>query len=133
MLYYTPKPNNTNGPSWLSYIGSMKDSLWSIDLFRCESLTLKSHWVLVVMDQWSRTIIGFGVHAGPVNEPILCRLFNQAISGTTTPDYISMDHDPLFKFHRWKANLCILYIEEIKTIPFTPISYPFVERLIGTI
>ncbi len=24
----------------------MKDSLWSVDLFRCESVLLKSHWVL---------------------------------------------------------------------------------------
>ncbi|MDH3466470.1 MAG: hypothetical protein OES26_11305 [Gammaproteobacteria bacterium] len=32
----------------------MKDSLWSVDLFRFESITLKSHWVLVVMDQFTR-------------------------------------------------------------------------------
>ena len=43
------------------------------------------------------------------------------------------DHDPLFQFHRWQANLRILKIKEIKTIPYTPISHPFVERLIGTI
>ncbi len=133
MMYYTPEPNNNNGPSWLSFIGNMKDSLWSIDLFRCESAMLKSHWVLVVMDQWSRRIIGFGIQAGPVNGPALCRMFNQAISKTHTPKYISTDHDPLFKFHRWKANLRILEIDEIKTIPFTPVSHPFIERLIGTV
>ena len=111
----------------------MKDSLWSIDLFRCESITLNSHWVLVVMDQWSRRIIGFGVQAGPVNGPALCRMFNQAISTNQSPKYISTDHNPLFKFHRWQANLRILDIDEIKSIPFTPVSHPFVERLIGTI
>jgi hypothetical protein len=42
----------------------MKDSLWSVDLFRCESIRLKSHWVLVVMDQFTRRLTGFGVHAG---------------------------------------------------------------------
>jgi len=46
------------GPSWLSFIGHMKDSLWSVDLFRCESILLKSHWVMLVMDQFSRRIIG---------------------------------------------------------------------------
>ena len=40
----------------------MKDSLWGMDLFRCESATLRTHWVLVVMDQYTRRIIGFGVH-----------------------------------------------------------------------
>ncbi len=47
--------------------------------------------------------------------------------------YISTDHDPLFQFHRWKANLRILEIEKIKSIPFTPISHPYIERLIGTV
>ena len=84
-IHYKPDPNNLNGPSWLSLIGNMKDSLWSIDLFRCESMTLNSYWVLVVMDQWSRRIIGFGVQVGPVNGPALCRMFNQAISKTHTP------------------------------------------------
>ena len=45
-----------------TFLGHMKDSLWSIDLFRCESATLRTHWVLVVMDQYTRRIIGFGVH-----------------------------------------------------------------------
>ena len=49
------------------------------------------------------------------------------------PLYISTDHDPLFQFHRWKANLRILEIEEVKSIPFTPISHPYIERLIGTV
>jgi putative transposase len=28
----------TDGPSWLSFIGHLRDSLWSVDLFRCESV-----------------------------------------------------------------------------------------------
>ena len=31
------------------------------------------------------------------------------------------------------ANLRILEIDEIKTVPHVPVSHPFVERLIGTI
>ena len=56
-----------NGPSWLTFIGHTKDSLWSIDLFRCESILLNTHWVLVVMDPFTRRIIGFGVRAGDVD------------------------------------------------------------------
>jgi hypothetical protein len=61
--HHKPTANN-HGPSWLTTIGHTKDSLWSVDLFRCESIVLKSHWVMVVMDQYTRRIIGFGVHAG---------------------------------------------------------------------
>jgi putative transposase len=64
--HYKPDPNN-RGPSWLTTIAHAKDSLWSVDLFRCESILLKSHWVMVVMDQYTRRIIGFGVRAGNVD------------------------------------------------------------------
>ena len=60
-------------------------------------------------------------------------MFNKASSERDPPCYLSSDNDPLFRLHRWQANLRILEIEEIKSVPFTPISHPFVERLIGTI
>ena len=109
-----------------------KDSLWSIDLFRCESIHLKSHWVLVVMDQFTRRIIGFGVHAGDVDGIALCHMFNTAISTQGVPHYLSSDNDPLFRYHRWQANLRILEIQGIKSVPYAPLSHPFIERLIGT-
>jgi putative transposase len=56
--------NEGNSPSWLSLLGHTKDSLWSTDLFRCESILLQTHWVLVVMDQYTRRIIGFGIQSG---------------------------------------------------------------------
>ena len=79
-LHYQPVPDG-NGPSWLSFLGHMKDSLWSIDLFRCESITLRTYWVLIVMDQYTRRIIGFGVQAGAVDGLALCRMFKHAIRG----------------------------------------------------
>ena len=130
--HYQPTPND-GGPSWLTLLGHAKDSLWSVDLFRCKSILLKSHWLLVVMDQFTRHIIGFGIHAGDVDGVALCRMFNTAISRRGTPHYLSSDNDPLFHDHRWQANLRILEIKQIKSIPYTPVSHPFVERLIGTI
>ena len=50
---YQPKPDSA-GPSWLTVLGHGQDSLWSLDLFRCESAVLRTHWVLVVMDQCTR-------------------------------------------------------------------------------
>jgi len=41
--YFKRSPNNTNGPSWLSFLANAKDSLWSVDFFRCESILLKSY------------------------------------------------------------------------------------------
>jgi transposase InsO family protein len=122
-----------NRPSWLTLLGHSKDSLWSIDLFRCESLHLRSHWVLVVMDHFTRRIIGFGVRAGTVDGPALCQMFGQAICGADPPRYLSSDNDALFRFHRCKANLRVLEVCEVKTVPHVPHSHPFVERLIGTV
>jgi len=76
-VHYKPDPSNS-GPSWLTTVGHTKDSLWSVNLFRVESTTLKTHWIMVVMDQYTRRVIGFGVHAGNVDGPALCRMFNDA-------------------------------------------------------
>jgi hypothetical protein len=89
--------------------------------------------VLVVMDQFTRRIVGFGVHRGVVDGVGLCRMFNQATRSQSPPRYVSSDHDPLYRFYQWQRNLRILDVKEIKTVPYVPLSHPFVERLIGTI
>jgi transposase InsO family protein len=121
------------GPSWLTTLGHTKDSLWSIDLFRAESITLRSHWFMVVMDQYTRRIIGFSVHTCAADGPAVCRMFNEATCGQDWPSRVSTDNDPLFQYRQWKANLRVLEIEEIKSVPYTPTSHPFVERLIGSV
>ena len=103
--YYQPG-HDSGGPSWLAFIGHMKDSLWSLDLFRCESArcesatcesaTLRTHWVLVMMDQYTRRIIGFGVHAGTVNCVALCRMFNRAIRYRGCPSTSAPTMIPFF-------------------------------------
>ena len=130
--HYRPG-SGTEGPSWLSFIAHMKDSLWSVDLFRCESILLKSYWVMVVIDVFTRRIIGFGVAVANLDGTVICRMFNRAIAKKTPPRCLSSDHDPLFRFHRWLANLRVLEVDEIKAIPCTPRSHAFVERLIGTV
>jgi putative transposase len=95
----------------------MKDSFWSVDLFRCESITLKSHCVPVFMDQFTRHLIGFAATAGDVDGIALCRMFNKSILGIGIPKHPSTDHDPLFEYHLWKVNLRILDVEEIKAVP----------------
>jgi putative transposase len=47
---YQPQPDS-DGPSWLTFLGHMKDSLWSLDLFRCESATL---WMMTANSEFAR-------------------------------------------------------------------------------
>jgi len=131
--YYRPRPSGSDGPSWLTFLAHTRDSLWSVDLFRCQSILLRSYWVMVVMDVFSRRIIGFGVEGESVDGVSVCRMFNAAIAHRALPRRVSTDHDPLFRFHQWLANLRIREIEEIKSVPYAPVSHPFVERAIGTI
>ena len=130
--HYRPEPDSS-GPSWLTFLGHAKDSLWSIDLFRCESAIQRTHRVLVVMDQYTRRIVGFGIHAGIVDGRAVCRMFNHAIRGYAIPKYLSSDNDPLYRFHQWQSSLRVLGVTGVKTVPYVPLSHPFVERLIGTI
>jgi putative transposase len=59
--------------------------------------------------------------------------FAERFAGNSLPKYLSSDHDPLYPFHQWQANLRVLGVTEIKTVPYLPLSHPFVERLIGTV
>jgi len=134
ILFQHHRPGPDGGaPSWLATIGHARDRLWSVDLFRVESLLLKSYWVMVVMDVFTRRIVGFGVAAANLDGIQICRMFNRASARQALPRHLSSDHDWLFRFQRWRANLRVLEVDEIKTIPSTPRSHAFVERLIGTI
>ena len=84
------------------------------------------------MDQFTRRIVGFGVQGGIVDGAALCRMFNRAIRGQTTPNDLSTDNDPLYRLLQWLANLRVREVTEIKTLPYVPLSHPFVARLIGT-
>ncbi|HTF61185.1 MAG TPA: hypothetical protein VK638_00590 [Edaphobacter sp.] len=75
------------------------------------------------MDQFTRRVIGFGVHGGIVDGVALCRMFHRAIRGHSLPKYFSSDHYPLYRFHQWQANLRVLEVAEIKTIPYVPLSH----------
>ena len=99
----TPK-TGPGGAVRLTVLVHAKDSLWSVDLFRCESAILRAHWVLVVMDQCTRRIVGFGVHRGVVDGVGLCRMFNRATRGHTPPTYLSSDHDRLYQSHYGRTN-----------------------------
>jgi hypothetical protein len=107
--------------------------LWSVDLFQCESAILHADWVLVVMDQFTRRIVGFGVHRGAIDGVGLCRMFNRATRDHTPPTYLSSDHDRLLPIppmageptHPGRAR------DQDRAVRAAP--HPFVERLIGTI
>lgn len=131
--HYRPGDSGASGLSWLTLIAQTQDSLWSVDLFRCESILLRSFWVMVVIDIFTRRIIGFGVERADIDGVSVCRMFNHAIAGKPLPKHVSTDNDPLFRFHRLLANLRVLDVDEIKSVPHVPVSHPFIERLIGTI
>ena len=73
------------------------------------------------------------IHAGVVDGQTLCCMFNHAIRAHGTPKYLSSDNDPLYRFYQWHANLRVLRVTEVKSVPYVPMSHPFVERLIGTL
>jgi hypothetical protein len=56
-------------------------------------------------------------------------MFHRAIRGHSLPKYLSSDHDPLYRFHQWQANLRVLDITEVKSVPYEPLSHPFKSPL----
>src|ERR1700740_1696928 len=45
----------------VTLIAHAKDSVWCVDLFRVESILMRSHWVMLVMDVFTRRTVGFGI------------------------------------------------------------------------
>lgn len=82
--HYHADHSAPSGPSWLTFFAQTKDSLFSVDLFRCESILLRSHWVLLVMDVFTRRIIGFSIEKADIEGVSVCRMFNHAISASPT-------------------------------------------------
>jgi hypothetical protein len=64
------------------------------------------------MDQFTRSIIGFGIHRGTVDGPSLCSMFRRAIQRQGLPKYLSTDYDSLYRFQQWQANLRVLEVIE---------------------
>ena len=131
-VHYRPESDSA-GPSWLTFLGHMKDSLWSCDLFRCESATLRTYWVLVVMDQFTRRIVGFGARCGNVDGSSIVPDVPTRDPAAPLTEISEHRQRSLYRFHQWQANPRVLEVTEIKTVPGVPLSHPFVERLIGTL
>jgi hypothetical protein len=55
--------------------------------------------------------------------PSWLTMFQRAIRGHSLPKYLSSNHDPLYRFQQWEANLRILEVTEIKTVPYVPLSH----------
>jgi hypothetical protein len=130
--HFRPEPS-ADGPSRLTLIAQAKDSLCSVGLFRVESILLGSQWVMLVMDVFSRRTIGLGIVSAWIDGVLVCRMFNCATAGQSKPKYPGTDHDSLFRFHRGLANLRVREVEQIRSVPYAPVSHPFAERLIGMI
>ena len=74
-------------------------------MFRCESILLKSYWVMAVMDVFARRIIGFGIEAGFIDGISVCRMFGAAIRGQALPKRVSTDCAATIKAIRFSSSL----------------------------
>jgi putative transposase len=130
---YLPSAGPSPNESWLALFGVKRDHLWSMDLFRVESAFLKAHWVMVVMDMYSRRIVGFASEKGSVDAATACRMFNRIALGQTIPKYLSTDWDELFQTQIWEAGLRVREIQHVRSIGGVPWSHPYIESVIGKI
>jgi hypothetical protein len=55
---YQPKPDSA-GPSWLTVLGHAKDSLWSLDLFRCESASFRNQCLIAAQCPTATRVAGY--------------------------------------------------------------------------
>ena len=104
---YRPEPG-ADGPSWLTLIAHAKDSVWSVDLFRVELILLRSHWVMLVMDVFTRRIIGF------------------AIAPTSIDGHVGVPHVQLR--HCWATETEVPQYGSRSTLSFSPLARKLARR-----
>ena len=121
------------GASWISFLSDTFNGTWSLDFFRVESVSLRTFVIMVVMDIYSRKIIGIAICPYPASGVNACAMFNSIRNEKPLPHKLTTDNDPVFNYRQWQANLRVSGIEEIKSVPYVPKSHPFIERLIGTL
>jgi putative transposase len=129
--HYQPESGN-DGRSWLTVIGHLKDSLWSVDLIRCESILLRSHWVMVVKT-CSRDASSASVSSLLTSIAFPCAGCSTKPNQTWASHGISVPITTRRLPSPTQANLRVLDIDEIKSVHYVPLSHPFIEKLIGTI
>ena len=69
----------------------------------------------------------------PKIEPQCAGCSNERFAGKICPNTSAPTMIRCIEFHQWQANLRVLEVTEIKTVPYVPLSHPFVERLIGAV
>jgi putative transposase len=66
-------------------IGHAKGQLVERRPFSLRINAAQKYWVMVVMDVFTRRIIGFGVAPADLDGPAVCRMFNRAIARQRAP------------------------------------------------
>ena len=68
---------------------------------------------MLVMDVFTRRIVGFGIAPASIDGMSVCHMLNCPLLGNPNRN---ISTDPLFRFHRWLANLRVLEVEEMKSV-----------------
>ena len=78
----------------------------------------------------------FGIKVSCFSVGRIIRKYNKSHPGDNGPSWLTfighMKDSLWFEFHHWQANLRIIDVDEIKSVPGNPTSHPFIERVIGT-
>jgi hypothetical protein len=74
-------------------IGKLTDDLRSVDLLRCESIGVKSYCAMVVMDLFTRRIVGVSAEPAHIGGVAVRRMFSEAIARQALPKHLSSDND----------------------------------------
>ena len=119
---------------WLAFLRNHREAIAAMDFFTVPTVTLSVIYCFFLIPRHSSSattssakdynplslasiIVIFPAVEEIISIPkISIRFFLavQAIRAQTLPKYLSSDHDPLYRFHQWRANLRILEVQEIK-------------------
>jgi transposase InsO family protein len=128
---YRPRHRNSPSPTWRAFRDQHTRDLVSIDFFVVPTVTYRVLFVLVVLAHDRRRIVHLNVTEHPTAQWTSQQLV-EAFPFDTAPRYLIRDRDCVFG-QQVTRRVRSMGIEEVVTVPASPLQNAYVERLIGTL
>jgi hypothetical protein len=91
-----PAPNRERSLGWKAFLGHYQQFIWACDFFTVTTATLRTYYVLVVLEVATRKLQFWNVSASPDGRWVAQQFRNLAVVHEETPRFLIRDRDDKF-------------------------------------
>jgi len=127
-----PRPSHSYGLSWAEFLGHYQRFIWACDFFTVTTATLRTYYVLLVLEIGTRRIQFWNVSESPDGAWVAQQFRNLSVVSDQLPEYLLRDRDDKFSV-RADALLQAAETQIIRLPARSPDLNGHIERCIRTL